>query len=137
MKLSREFVLFVALGAIAALVNWLSRIGFSMFLPLSVAIVAAYLVGFVTAFTLFRRYVFGPSERGMGSEYARFALVNVVALIQVWIVTMTLVTYVFPYIGFTWRVDEVAHAIGIASPLATSYLGHRHFSFARGKQADG
>ena len=134
-----EFTRFVAVGAFAALLNWLSRIGFSLFMPLTAAIVAAYLVGLTTAFVLNRKYVFGPTERGMKSEYLRFALVNVVALAQVWAVTMALVTYVFPYFGFTWRANEVAHAIGVASPIVTSYFGHRYFSFARTREekADG
>lgn len=127
-----QFVRFVGVGAFAALVNWLSRIALSVTMPLSYAIIVAYLAGMTVAYTLNRRYVFRSTDSGRVGEYARFALVNVVGLAQVWAVTMALVHYVFPAIDFTWRAEAVAHLIGVASPMFTSYLGHRYFSFRKG-----
>lgn len=131
----QEFLRFVGVGAFAALVNWLSRMALSTIMPLSYAIVVAYLIGMTIAYLLNRRYVFRSTDSGRAAEYGRFALVNVVALAQVWAVTMALVHYVFPAIDFTWRAEAVAHLIGVASPIFTSYLGHRYFSF-RNRQDD-
>lgn len=129
--MSREFLAFAVAGGVAAGVNWVSRIGFSLFAPLEAAVVLAYLVGMTTAYTLNRLFVFSKSGRTVGAEYTRFALVNLVALGQVFIVTVGLAEWVFPAVGFTWRPAEVAHALGVASPIVTSYLGHRHFTFSK------
>lgn len=128
---SRQFIKFAFVGGLAAGVNWGSRALFSGFIPVEAAVAAAYLVGMTTAFALNRAFVFEPSGRSARSDYVRFSLVNLVALVQVWIVTMGLLRIVFPAIGFTWRAEDVAHGIGVLSPIVTSYLGHRHFSFAQ------
>ncbi len=60
----------------------------------------------------------------------RFALVNLVALAQVWVVGVGLARIVFPKIGFVWHAELVAHIIAVLSPVLTSYFAHKHFSFA-------
>jgi putative flippase GtrA len=65
----------------------------------------------------------------VSGEYARFALVNAVAFAQVWLVSVGLARLVFPAIDFTWQAETVAHVIGVVSPIVTSYIGHKHFSF--------
>ena len=129
--MTREFFAFVAAGGAAAFVNWASRIAFSTFVSLEVAVVLAYLVGMTTAYALNRLFVFERSGRRMHDEYGRFALVNVVALAQVFGVTIVLARWLFPLVGFNWRPDEVAHAIGVVSPIFTSYIGHRRFTFSK------
>jgi putative flippase GtrA len=126
----RRFVLFLFAGGTAALVNILSRIAFNWVMPYEAAIVAAYLCGMTTAYLLNKRFVFAASGRGVGSEYFRFALVNLAAIAQVWIVSVGLARFLFPAIGFGWHAETVAHVIGVAIPVFTSYVGHKHFSFA-------
>ena len=53
------------------------------------------------------------------------------AVAQVWIVSVGLTRFIFPAIGLAWHAETVAHVIGVAVPVFTSYLGHKHFSFAR------
>jgi putative flippase GtrA len=65
----------------------------------------------------------------MRSEFVRFAIVNVFALLVVLGVTMFLARVAFPFIGFTWHAETVAHIAGILAPVFTSYLGHKHFTF--------
>ena len=125
-----RFVLFVLAGGTAALVNILSRIALNWVMPYEVAIIVAYLCGMTTAYLLNKYFVFASSGRGVASEYTRFALVNFAAVAQVWIVSVGLARLVFPAIGFTWHAETVAHVIGVAIPVFTSYLGHKHFSFA-------
>lgn len=125
-----RFVLFLAAGGTAAMVNVLSRIGFGVLVPYEAAIVLAYGCGMTVAFVLNRAFVFTPSGRAVQDEYLRFALVNLVALVQVWIVSVGLARLVFPAIGFVWHGETVAHVIGVAVPAVTSYFGHKHFSFA-------
>lgn len=128
--MSPQFLRFAVAGGLAAAVNVAARIGFSRLVAYGPAIVLAYLVGMTTAFVLTRLFVFEPSGRRKRDEYLRFGLVNLVALAQVWLVSEVLYRWAFPMVGFAWRPETVAHAIGVASPIFTSYLGHKHFSFA-------
>jgi putative flippase GtrA len=125
----RRFALFLAASSIAALVNILSRIAINTVVSYEVAIVLAYLAGMTTAYVLNKFFVFLSADRQISAEYARFALVNLIAIVQVWCVSIALARWLFPVIGFTWHAETVAHIIGVASPAYTSYLGHRYFSF--------
>jgi putative flippase GtrA len=124
-----QFVLFVLAGGVAAGVNVASRIALSVAMAYEVAIVVAYLCGMTAAYLLNRAFVFPASRRRASAEYARFALVNLVAVAQVWIVSVGLARLVFPAVGFAWHAETVAHVIGVIVPVFTSYLGHKYFSF--------
>lgn len=126
-----EFGRFLLTGGVAAGVNVAARWLLSHVIGYEAAVALAYLVGMATAYLLSRAFVFARSGRSMADEAVRFALVNVVALAQVWIVSVGLARLVFPAIGFTWHAEDIAHMIGVAIPAVTSYFGHRHFSFAR------
>ncbi|NWH07420.1 MAG: GtrA family protein [Alphaproteobacteria bacterium] len=126
-----QFLAFLLVGGFAAAANWGSRFFFSLFLPLTASIACAYLFGMTVAYALNRLFVFERSGRSAADEYGRFALVNVVALAQVWLVTLVLGQYALPFLGVSAGLSvAIAHAIGVASPVFTSYFGHRHFTFA-------
>jgi putative flippase GtrA len=132
---SRQFLLFVAASGAAAVVNVVARYLIGLALPYGWSIVLAFFCGLLTAFVLSRRFVFEAHAGDHGRQALRFTLVNLVALIQVWGVSELLVRLVFPRLGMVWQPETVAHVIGVASPIATSYLGHKHFSFAGGPSA--
>jgi putative flippase GtrA len=125
----RQFLLFVLTGGAAALVNVLSRIGFSVVLRFELAVLAAYAIGMVTAYILARRYVFTGSGQSVKRSFAAFALVNLVAVLQTWLVSVGLRHLLLPMIGAVALVDLVAHSFGVIVPVFTSYLGHKHVSF--------
>ncbi len=127
----REFASFLITGGIAALVNLGTRIAFNRIMPFEIAVIVAYLCGMTTAYVLARRFVFARSGRAVHDEYVRFAAVNVVAAIQVWIVSVGLAEVVFPWLAFTWHSYTIAHFFGVAVPVFTSYVGHKRFSFAQ------
>jgi putative flippase GtrA len=126
-----RFLKFLVTGGIAALVNLASRYGLNQLMPFEAAVAVAYLLGMTTAYLLARRFVFDASGRPVSSEVSRFVLVNVVALGFVWTISVGLARIVFPAIAFTWHADDIAHLIGVLAPAATSYLGHRFYTFAR------
>lgn len=125
-----EFGRFLLTGGVAAGVNVAARWLLSHAMTYEIAVVLAYLVGMITAYLLSRAFVFARSGRTVADEAVRFALVNVVALLQVWLVSVGLARLAFPALGFAWHADTIAHLIGVAIPAVTSYFGHRHFSFA-------
>lgn len=124
-----QFFRFVLTGGLAALVNIGSRYLLNMVIPFEVAVIIAYLIAMVVAYLLARRFVFGKTEAGMATESIRFAIVNMVAICIVWVTSVGLARIVFPAVGFTWYADDIAHAIGVAIPAVTSYLGHKYFTF--------
>ncbi|MGO4441182.1 GtrA family protein [Rhizobium sp. RAF56] len=127
--LSHSFVRFALSGSIAAAINISSRMALSQVANYSVSIIFAYLAGMTTAFVLMKLYVFEVSQRHVGSEYFRFGIVNIVALAQVWAVSLILAHGVFPFLNFKFHTETIAHVVGVLSPIATSYLLHKHFTF--------
>ena len=124
-----EFLQFLLVGGLAAGVNFVSRIGFSELVSYRVAIVLAYLIGMLTAFILSKHFVFEKSGRHYKDELRDFTIVNIFAVIQVWLISVGLAEYFFPYISFDFYPEEVAHLIGLGIPAITSYFGHKYFSF--------
>jgi putative flippase GtrA len=93
------------------------------------AVILAYITGMITAFVLAKLFVFRDSQQSLHRSAIFFVLVNLVAALQTWIVSMGLAYYVLPGIGITIFVKEIAHAVGVAVPVFTSYLGHKRWSF--------
>ena len=124
-----RFVRFLLAGGAAAVINISCRILFNRFMLYEVAIPAAYAVGVLFAFLLNKLLVFAPSGRGVGVEGIRFILVNLLGVTQVWCVSVALAYIIFPAFGFADHAYTVAHVIGVMSPVITSYLGHKYFSF--------
>ena len=126
MKLSREFINFVVVGAFAALVNFVSRIFLNFILNYQISVILAYLCGFITAYIIFKRFVF-KSDAHISSSLIKFALVNVLTIIQTYFVSVYLNIYL-ESIGVPYS-KEIAHFIGISVPVISSYFGHKYFSF--------
>jgi putative flippase GtrA len=124
-----QFLRFLAAGGTSAALNFSSRFLFSLAMSYELAVLFAYLVGIVSAYALMRWFVFDASGRGVGSELFRFTLINLVGLVQVWVISVGLVRLVFPWAGFDWYAEGVAHFLGLSSLAITSFFAHRHFSF--------
>lgn len=127
--MSRQFVVFLVTGGTAAAVNFGSRIVYNQWLPFSGAVILAYLTGMVTAFVLAKMFVFKESTQSTRRAVLFFTLVNVVAVLQTWLISMGLAFYLLPALGVTHFVKEIAHAVGVVVPVFTSYLGHKRWSF--------
>lgn len=129
----RQFLRFVLTGGFAALVNLVSRYLLNSAMPFAIAVAVAYLCGMVTAYVLGRLFVFERSGRSVADELWRFTLVNAVAALQVWIISVGLGEYLFRWARLSFHPLEIAHLVGVSVPVLTSYVGHRHFSFAKAK----
>jgi putative flippase GtrA len=130
---SRQFLAFLVTGGFAAAVNFGSRIAYSLWLPYAWAIVVAYITGMVTAFVLARLFVFRDSQQALHRSVFYFVLVNVVAVVQTWAISMALAYWLLPALGVSDWVLEIAHAVGVVVPVFTSYLGHQRLSFSAQK----
>ena len=127
--MSRQFLAFLITGGLAAVVNFCSRILYNQWVDFSTAVILAYLTGMITAFLLVRSFVFTKGSQSVQRSATFFVLVNVIAVLQAWGVSMLLAYYVLGWLGVTRFVPEIAHAIGLAVPMFSSYLGHKRWSF--------
>ena len=126
---ARQFALFLAAGGVAAGANYSSRFWFSQRFDYSSAIVMAYGVGMLTAFVLMRRYVFDAHGRDLLPQIFKFVLVNVLAVLQTLAVSLLLARWLLPALGVNWQAEALAHAVGVAVPVFTSYILHRRATF--------
>ena len=129
-----EFILFLLVGGFSAGINFISRIGFSELVSYRYAVFLAYIIGMLTAFLLSKHYVFEKSGRHYKDELRDFTIVNIFAVIQVWLISVGLAEYFFPYISFNVYPEEVAHLIGLGIPVISSYFGHKYFSFKKNEK---
>ena len=121
--------MFLFTGGVAAIVNVISRVGFSQLLRFELAVLLAYCVGMLTAYVLARKFVFLQSRTSVRRSFAAFALVNLFAVLQTWLVSVGLRNWLLPLLGIVVLTDLLAHGIGVAVQVLSSYFGHKHISF--------
>jgi putative flippase GtrA len=124
-----QFALFILVGGTAAAVNFGSRIVFSLWLGYATAIVLAYLLGMTTAFILNRLFVFRTTTTALHHQMMWFVIVNLFAVAQTLAISLLLARWLLPAIGWAWQPELCAHAVGVAVPVITSYIGHKKLSF--------
>lgn len=133
--IGRQFLLFLIAGGLAAAANFGSRILLSQFLLYVPAILLAYSIGMATAFLLNRTFVFTGAVSPVTQQAWRFVLVNVVAIAQTLLISLLLARWLLPLLGVEHHVETIAHGFGVVVPVFTSYVGHKHFSFAGSTRA--
>ena len=126
---SKQFLIFLLTGGTAAVVNFGSRIFYNLSLDFSSSVILAYITGMVTAFILARIFVFKNSQQALHRSAVFFILVNMVAILQTWSISMGMAYYLLPWLDISRFVPEISHAIGVIVPVFTSYLGHKRWSF--------
>ncbi len=124
-----EVLRFVVAGGTAALANWGSRFAFSLYFSYEVAVVLAFLVGLTTGFVLMRAWVFERTTKPVARQATVYVLVNALALAQTLIISIALVRWLLPAIGWHWQAEAVAHAAGVVVPVFTSYILHKRATF--------
>lgn len=127
---NNRFARFFFVGIVAAAVNIFSRVLISYFVRFEYAVALAFPIALTCAFVMSRLFVFEASTRPVWEQYLRFWLVNLVALIQVWLISVGLTYWFFPAIGWTFHAELLAHTIAVCSPVLTSYYAHKVFTFS-------
>ena len=129
--ISARFLRFLVSGALAALVNFGSRIVFSLWLPYPTAIVLAWLAGLTSGFLLMRTLAFSDATNQTWSQVVWFIGINLLALLQTLVISLVTARWILPAAGVSTHAETIAHAIGVLVPVVTSYFGHKHLSFRR------
>ncbi|WLA11834.1 GtrA family protein [Xanthomonas translucens] len=126
---SRKFIKFLLAGGTAAAANFSSRILLGQVMPYTWSIVVAYLIGMLTAFVLNRMFVFEAASTGLRHQAIWFTLINIAAVLQTLACSLILARWMFPAMGMRFHPETLAHAIGVAVPVFTSYFGHKALTF--------
>jgi putative flippase GtrA len=120
---------YLTAGVLAAVANYGSRFVFSLWLPFEAAVVTAFMVGLCTGFVLMRHYAFQAAHMSLRPQIAKYVAVNMFALVQTVIISSGLARWVLPGLGVTANIEAIAHAIGVAVPVVSSYFGHKMATF--------
>jgi putative flippase GtrA len=126
---TNRFARFLLVGIAAAAINIVSRVLISYFLRFEYAVAAAFPIALTFAFFMSRLFIFEASKRPVWEQYVRFWLVNLAALVQVWLISIGLTHWIFPMIRWTLYPELLAHTIAVCSPVLTSYYAHKVFTF--------
>ncbi|MCT8272961.1 GtrA family protein [Xanthomonas translucens] len=126
---SRKFIKFLLAGGTAAAANFGSRILLGQVMPYTWSIVVAYLIGMLTAFVLNRMFVFEAASTGLRHQAIWFTLINIAAVLQTLACSLAFARWMFPAMGMRFHPETLAHAIGVAVPVFTSYFGHKALTF--------
>ena len=102
---------------------------YNYFVDFKIAVLLAFITGITTAFILAKIFIFRESSQSVHRSAFYFFLINIVAAGQTWFISLGLAYYALPYFGVQHFVPEIAHAIGLAVPIFTSYIGHKKLSF--------
>jgi putative flippase GtrA len=127
--MSNRAIGFVLVGVFAGCVNLAARALLNQFMSYELAVFLAYSIGLTCAFVMNRSYVFNVTSGAPLQQYLKFALVNLLALAQVWLISVLFMRLIFPSIGFYWNSALISHAIGVASPILTSFFAYKYFVF--------
>jgi putative flippase GtrA len=127
---------FLIAGGSAAVVNWGTRFLLSRFLPYEAAVAGSFVFGLITGFLLMRSWVFGAAHHPIRRQAATYVVVNLLALLQTLIVSSLLARWMLPALGITRHAEALAHAAGIAVPVATSFVGHKKATFRAPKEPE-
>ena len=125
----KEFLYFIFTGGIAAIVNIILRIIFSFFLDFTPSILLSYLIAMALAYFLARRFVFIKSKKPIYSSFALFSLINLLAVIQTLLISIFAREYLLEKAISVQYVNFISHTLGVSTPVFTSFLGHKYFSF--------
>lgn len=123
-----RFGKFLVAGGVGAAANFGSRFVFSVWLSFPVAVALAFGVGMLTAFVLMRQFVFDAHHKPAVPQAIKFIGVNLVGLALTLLISVFGAKLLAPYMSVALA-QAIAHAVGVAFPAITSYVGHRFATF--------
>jgi putative flippase GtrA len=130
-----EFSRFFVTGILATIGNltavWIS----SQIISYSLALQAGLVVGFAISFSLGKFFAFRSNcIRRAPAELARFTLVYAIGASLYWVIAMIVGIHIAPRLLPAREAGLVGAFVGASAMVITSYLGHRHFTYADRKK---
>ena len=126
--ISVQFLLFLFVGATAAVLHWLTRYVISIWLSFPLAVALAYFVGIAVAFGLNRRYVFPSSTRPVQKQARDFVMVNLIFFPVVWGASILIRQFLIEN-EIVRYADGIAHGLAITIPVFMTFLIYKFIAF--------
>lgn len=126
--LSAQFLLFLIVGTSAAVLNWIARWAFSIWVSFPIAVILAYGVGMASAFELNRRFVFPVSPRPVIKQAKVFILANLAFLPVVWGASI-LFKDLLNRLDIHKFSESIAHGLALMIPVLITFLIYKFFAF--------
>lgn len=125
-----KFVRYIISGSTATIINlavvWLAR----QLTDYSIAVVAGALAGTATTYILAKTFVFNTTSKTFDhAEIIRFLLVHTVVCIQIWIVSVSLESWILPTHWSGDLREVISSVIGVGSVVFTGFFLHRYVTF--------
>lgn len=127
--LNRKTIMFLFCGGLAALINWLARIGLSQFMGFEAALVLAYGIGMTAGFILYRNLVWPGVRTSVARQVTGFIAVNAVSGVFVIVSAILMVRVAETFLPPSGLIEAAAHAIAIALGAVANYIGHGRLTF--------
>ncbi|WP_176464120.1 GtrA family protein [Bordetella genomosp. 11] len=125
---TKQFLGFLAAGALAAFLHWLARLVLSEWFSFPVAVAVAYAVGMSVAFTLNSIFVFPHSVKPRRKQARDFVIVNALFFPVVWGASVSM-DHLFRKVGVGVYSEAAAHAIAVALPTFLTFFIYKFFAF--------
>jgi putative flippase GtrA len=125
---TRQFLLFLCVGGLAAFLNWLSRILLSQWLFFDWAVTVAYGIGILVAFLLNSFLVFPKSTKPKKQQARDFFITNICFFPVVWISAIE-VNSILQYYEVIRYTEAIAHAIALGIPMLATFLIYKFIAF--------
>ena len=132
---NKQFVKFLLTGGVAATLNFGSRFVYSFFMAFDLAIIFAFFTGLASGYILTRLFVFTDGRHSRTKEITYYTLVNLIALIQTWVISVILAHHILPHVFSASTSEALGHLAGVVFPVFTSYIGHRYFTFTMSEKS--
>lgn len=125
---TKQFLLFLIAGSLAAILHWAARLILSIWLPFIWAVAFAYLWGIIIGFMLNSFLVFPLSLKARHIQARDFILVNLFFLPLVWSASVQINELLKVY-GVITHSEEIAHALAIPLPMLATFIIYKFFAF--------
>lgn len=127
---SAQFLKFLFSGSMSALVNWSTRLILHQILEVDsdYSFIIAYFLGLLTAFLLYRKFVFPYSFLPSTTQSIRFLIVNFSFFPIVFFAFNFLVDLLLSF-GMGDYAHPVSHVLVIGLPAVITFLLYKFFAF--------
>lgn len=125
---TKQFLGFLLVGGVAALLHWLSRIMLSNWMSFSSAVVIAYLFGILTAFILNSFFVFPKSDKPKIKQARDFIFTNLCFFPIAWIAAIGF-NRLLQSFGISSYSELISHGIAVGLPMFATFLIYKFFAF--------
>src|SRR5260364_391044 len=107
---SKPSLIYSLMGGTATTVTFGSLILFNLWFRFSTSILLSHVAGMAIAFSLTKVFVFKQSKQNFLHSIFLFCLVNLITIIQTWLISMGFAYYLLPAFHITALIHEISHA---------------------------